>query len=101
MPGVGNPRLQLPIVGQQQQAFAVAIQPSGRVDARYVDKILERRPPLTVTELRQYIEGFVEQDQLRLGWWCLGHAARSGGWKLRPRATGSWAWRTGHGEYNI
>ncbi|MCY1437708.1 hypothetical protein D9M71_538810 [compost metagenome] len=80
--GVGDARLQPAIIGQQQQAFAVAVQSPGRVHARDIDVVLERRAPFAVAELGQHVERFVEQDQARLGRWRLGLATRAGG---RPR----------------
>ena len=73
--GVGNPRLQLAIIGQQQQAFAVSVQSPGRVDPRNRNKVLERGAPAFVTELGQHIEGFVEQIQLGIGRRRFGHTA--------------------------
>jgi hypothetical protein len=94
--GVGDPRLQATVVGQQQQAFAVAVQAPGRVDAGDVDEILERRAPFAVAELRQHVERLVEQDQARLGRRRLGLAT----WAGRPRrraARGIAGWQ-GHGS---
>src|SRR3546814_7750927 len=38
-----NARLQRAVVGQDQQAFAVAVEPSGGIDPRHVDIVRQRR----------------------------------------------------------
>lgn len=71
--------LQRAIVGQNQQAFAVAIKPARRIHARYIDEVGQRLAVSTlISELRQDVEGFVEEDDLchafhfcgRVGWIC-------------------------------
>ena len=65
-PRIGNPRLQPSVIGQQQQAFAVAVKPPGGIDALDGDEFRKRRAlrrRACVGELRQDAEGFVELDQ--------------------------------------
>ncbi|MNR33703.1 hypothetical protein D3C85_1513960 [compost metagenome] len=76
--GVGDACLQLPIVGQQQQAFAVTVQPARRINSWHVDEVLQGRAPRLVAELGQDVERFVEQDQAWFGRRRLGHAALGG-----------------------
>ena len=59
---LGQLRLQRAVVGQHQQAFAVAIEPTGGIDARHRNKIFQRAAPGLVGKLRQHIIGFIEQD---------------------------------------
>ena len=91
VPGVGDARLQATVVGQQQQALAVAVQAPGRIHARHRDEVLEGRAPLLVVELGQYVERLVEQQQLRLARRRLGHPAwrrADGMTRGRTRGTG-------------
>ena len=72
---VGNAGLQGAVVGQQQQALAVAVQAARRVHTGHVHKVLERGAALGVgAELGQYVKGFVQQQQARHRWWGFGHA---------------------------
>jgi len=59
----GNAGLQGPIVGEQQQALAVVVEPSGRAHLRHRNEIGECAPAFLVGELAQDIEWFVEQDE--------------------------------------
>src|SRR3546814_7005084 len=61
-----NPRLQRAVVGQDQQALAVAVEPTGGVHAGDVDIVGKRRARLrrpAIGELRQDAVRLVEQDQ--------------------------------------
>ncbi len=65
--GIRDPGLQAAIVREQDQAFAVRVQASGRVHVRNGDEILQGRPVARRTELADRAEGLVEQDELRQG----------------------------------
>jgi hypothetical protein len=57
---VGNTVLQLPVVGQRQQSFAVGIQPPGRIIAGKRDIIGKCRMSAIATELADHAKWFVE-----------------------------------------
>ena len=64
VPRVGDAGLQLAVVGEQQQSFAVQVQPPGDIDARQRDEAGQGGAALgAVGELGQHAVGFVEQDQ--------------------------------------
>ena len=60
---VGNMRLELAVVGQQQQAFAVRIQPAGHIHTGNRDEVLEPAPPPFRRELAEHAVGLVEENQ--------------------------------------
>ncbi len=62
---IGQPVRQRTVVGEQQQAFAVVVQPSRRIDARRQAEPGQRRTRryAAVGELAQDVERFVEGDQ--------------------------------------
>ena len=65
-PRIGDARLQPAVVGQQQQPFAVAVQPAGGIDAGHIDEVRQRRARglrCLVGELAEHAIGLVEQDQ--------------------------------------
>ena len=53
----------LAIGGEQQQAFAVGVEPAGHIHTGQVDEILEAAPAPFGRELAQHAIGFVETDQ--------------------------------------
>ena len=66
--GIGDPRLQPAVIGEQEQALAVAVEPPRRIDAGDVDIVRQgrtRRLGAAIGELAQHAIGFVEQDQPR------------------------------------
>ena len=62
---VGEALLQLPVAGEDQQSFAVRIQPAGGVDLGHVNKIFKATPTASFLwrELTQHPEGFVQQQR--------------------------------------
>ena len=54
--------LELPIVREKQQAFAIAIETAARVHARHFDRVLQREPVLSrfAGELAQDVEWLIE-----------------------------------------
>ena len=61
-PRVGEPMGQRAVVGQEQQAFAIAIEPAGRIDSRDRDEVLESRAAIRVAELAEDVVGLVKGD---------------------------------------
>ncbi len=61
LPWLGEARLQLAVVGEQQQPLAVAIEPPCGVDAGFPDVILEGLPARLVGELAEHHIGLVQQ----------------------------------------
>ena len=62
---VRDPRLEATVVGQQQQPFAIAVEPPRRIDARHIDELRQRRArarTVHVGELAEDVVRFVEQD---------------------------------------
>jgi hypothetical protein len=55
--------LQVSVVGEQQQSFAVAVEPARGIDARRLDVVGEGRATFLVGELGQHPVGLVEQNQ--------------------------------------
>jgi hypothetical protein len=51
-----------PVVGEEQQAFAVPVQPAGGIDAGHVDIILEAGLAALGGELREHAVGLVEEQ---------------------------------------
>ena len=51
------------IIGQQQQAFAIPIQSTGRIDARHIDVVAQGLTPLRIGKARQHIVGLVEHQR--------------------------------------
>jgi len=79
VPGVGDARLPRSMVGEQQQAFAVAVQAARRVQAGLIDVVLECPTVVLARELAQHVEGFVEHHQARgLGGWAHRRRDRAG-----------------------
>jgi hypothetical protein len=68
---VGNAGLQLAVVGQQQQALAVGIQPPGHIHAGQGTS-----PAAVGAELGEHVEGLVQQQQPGHGRSWLRGAAR-------------------------
>ena len=62
VPRVGEPVGQRAVVGQEEQPFAVAIEPADRVDARDAHEVLEGRPALGVGELAEDVVGLEEGE---------------------------------------
>ena len=62
-PRVGEPVRQAAVVGQEKQAFAIVIEPAGRVDVGDWNQRRERRPARRVAELTEHAVGFVECDR--------------------------------------
>ena len=60
--GLSQRSLQRAIVGQHQQAFAIAVKTTRGVDPGDGNKIFQRAAPGFVRKLRQHIVGFIEQD---------------------------------------
>jgi hypothetical protein len=61
---VGDLRLQLAVVGQDQQPFAVGIEPAGNIDALDRDELIERPPLAFRRELAEDAVGLVEENDL-------------------------------------
>lgn len=59
--GMANVMLQPSIIRQQQQAFAVGIEPAGRIDIRNVQEIRQRLPLGMSRKLAHDIEGLIEK----------------------------------------
>jgi hypothetical protein len=57
---MGDTVLQLAVVGQQHQAFAVGVEAAGRVDFRDVDIVRERGAAGLGAELAEHLEWLVE-----------------------------------------
>jgi hypothetical protein len=70
---IAEARLQRPMVGEQQQALAVVIEPAGRINARNADKITQRGASRYGRELAQHLERLVEQQQAPTGCGLLWH----------------------------
>ncbi len=62
VPGVGQPVGQVAVVGEQQQPFAVRVQPAGRVDPRHGDVVSQRRPSLRAGAIGQHAVGLEEEQ---------------------------------------
>ena len=62
--GVADAVLELAVIGEQEQAFAVSVESSRRVEVGLVDKIFERLPSFSIGELAEDIEGFIEKQYL-------------------------------------
>ena len=62
---IGNPVLQRAVVSEQQQAFAVGVESSGRIHAGHGDMILERGTASFVSELTKHTVRLVQQNQYR------------------------------------
>ncbi len=60
--GMGDVVLQLAVVGQQQQAFAVGVEAAGRVDVGDLQVVGQGGATGLGRELAQHLEGLVEQD---------------------------------------
>jgi hypothetical protein len=76
---IRDPRLEATVVGQQQQPFAVPIQPPRRIDPAHVDELRQRRARrggARVGELAEDVVGFVEEDQAGHGRALEGLSAR-------------------------
>ena len=63
--GVGQSLLQATVVREQQQAFAIGIQPACGVDLRNVNQVSQASPTAVVfqRELAQHAERFVQQQR--------------------------------------
>lgn len=68
---VADACLQRAVVGEQQQAFGIVVEASGRVNAGQVDEIGQHRATVLVAELAEHQEGLVEKNQA-------GHGGRTG-----------------------
>ncbi len=68
LPRLGEARLHLAIVGEQQQPLAVAIEPPCGIDAGLFDVILEGLAARLVGELAEHHVGLVQQEQLAILW---------------------------------
>src|SRR5690606_10320566 len=68
--GVGNAGLKPPIVREQKQAFAIAVQPPGRVNVGNVHEALQCFPTLFVRKLTEDVKGFVERNETGLAALC-------------------------------
>ena len=68
LPRLGEARLQLAIVGEQQQPLAVAIEPPCGIDAGLFDVILEGLAARLVGELAEHHVGLVQQEQFAILW---------------------------------
>src|SRR3989344_3598830 len=60
---IGQALLQLAVVGEQQQSFAVPVEPPGRIDARHLYIGGQGFASVGVGELGQHAIGFVEENQ--------------------------------------
>ncbi len=67
LPRLGEARLQLAVVGEQQEPLAVAIEPACGIDAGLGDVILEGLAARLVGELTEHHVGLVQQQQLAIG----------------------------------
>jgi hypothetical protein len=43
-PGIGQAMLESAIIGQQEQPFAVVVEPANRIHTFYLNEVLERAP---------------------------------------------------------
>src|SRR3546814_3774783 len=82
---VGDPVRERAVVGEQQQALAVVVQPAGRIDARRQSELRQRAPRrhAAIGELAQDVEGFVEGEEHVAGGWGLG---AGGSYRVSSRA---------------
>jgi len=51
------------VVGQEQQAFGIAVEPPGRVGPGQIEVVRERATPCAVGELAQDVVRLVEQNE--------------------------------------
>ena len=61
--GVGDFGLQSAVVGEQQQAFAVGIEATGRIDIGHIDILLKAGVFFVVAELADNAVGFIEGNK--------------------------------------
>lgn len=59
--------VELSIVGQEHQPFAIEIEPADGVDVLERDEVFEGGATELIGELRQDAEGFIEKDVFMLG----------------------------------
>ena len=64
MLGFANACLHHPIIGQNHQSFRVGIKTSGRINARYIDKVSKGPTVFVRSELGKYPVRLVKQDYL-------------------------------------
>jgi len=57
-----NLRLELAVVGQQEEPFAIVIEPAGRVDILVRDELGQGASTIVVAELTEYLVRLIEQD---------------------------------------
>ncbi len=62
---VGDAVLKLTVVGEQDQSFAVSVQPACGVYIFLIDEVGECLASLFIGELAEYVEWFIEQDYQR------------------------------------
>jgi hypothetical protein len=62
-PRIGEAMRQTPVIGQEQQTFAVTIEPADRINARKRYEILEREPAGGVAELADDVVGLEQGDR--------------------------------------
>jgi len=65
---VGQPMGELSVIGQEQEAFAVAVEPADGIDSWDRHDSLERSPAGDVAELTQDVVGFEELQVMPLKW---------------------------------
>ncbi len=63
MAGVSQLVREPTVVGQQQQTFAILVQPSSRIDVLLPDEVGQRAASVHIGKLTQHPVGFVECDQ--------------------------------------
>jgi hypothetical protein len=63
---IGEPMRERAVIGEQQQPFAVAVQPSSRIDVRLRDVAGQGLARVGAAELAQYAVRFVDCDQHRM-----------------------------------
>ncbi|MPN58516.1 hypothetical protein SDC9_206221 [bioreactor metagenome] len=63
MARVGNAGLQLAVIGQQQQALAVGIEPASHIDTGHIDPVLKALPLALGRELAEHSIGLVKAQQ--------------------------------------
>jgi len=68
--GIGEAMCEPTVVGQQQEAFAIEIEPADRIDAGCVNIVRKCRAALGIGEFREDAVGFVEKDMSR--WLVIG-----------------------------
>ena len=65
--GLTDPGLQRSIVSQENHALAIEVEPTRRIDIRYIDEVSKRRSALIITELAKRSKWLIEKNQRHNG----------------------------------